>query len=86
MSNLFVDIPEGVAALLIIRSTFNHNGLFITKRYSIVNERTTNIEMYYMTTTSTRPPTNEELTDNVNRAKETLIRALVEEFQRLDFI
>jgi len=30
MSNFFVDIPEGVAALLIIRSTFNRNGLFIT--------------------------------------------------------
>lgn len=29
-SNFYVDIPEGVAALLIVRSTFNRNGLFIT--------------------------------------------------------
>lgn len=29
-SNVFVDIPEGVAALLIIRSTFNRNGIFLT--------------------------------------------------------
>lgn len=30
MSNVYVDIPEGVAALLIVRSTFNRNGIFIT--------------------------------------------------------
>jgi deoxycytidine triphosphate deaminase len=30
MSDFFVEVPEGVAALLIVRSTFNRNGLFIT--------------------------------------------------------
>ena len=30
MSDFYVDIPEGVAAMLIIRSTFNRNGIFIT--------------------------------------------------------
>lgn len=30
MSDLYVELPEGVAASLIIRSTFNRNGLFIT--------------------------------------------------------
>lgn len=29
-SNIFVKVPEGVAAYLIIRSTFNRNGVFIT--------------------------------------------------------
>lgn len=30
MSNMYVNLPEGVAAMLIIRSTFNRNGLFLT--------------------------------------------------------
>ena len=30
MSNIAVDLPEGVAAMLIIRSTFNRNGIFLT--------------------------------------------------------
>ena len=30
MSNCYVKIPKGVAALLIVRSTFNRNGIFIT--------------------------------------------------------
>lgn len=30
MSSMYVNIPEGVAALLVIRSTLNRNGLFIT--------------------------------------------------------
>jgi deoxycytidine triphosphate deaminase len=30
MSNFYVNVPEKVAALLIIRSTFNRNGLFMT--------------------------------------------------------
>jgi len=30
MSNMYVEIPEGVACQLIIRSTFNRNGLFLT--------------------------------------------------------
>lgn len=30
MSDIYVDVPDGVAAYLIIRSTFNRNGLFIT--------------------------------------------------------
>jgi len=30
MSNVYVDLPEGVAAMLIIRSTFNRNGIFLT--------------------------------------------------------
>jgi deoxycytidine triphosphate deaminase len=30
MSNVYVNIPEGVAALLIVRSVFNRNGIFIT--------------------------------------------------------
>lgn len=30
MSDFYVDLPEGVAAQLIIRSSFNRNGLFIT--------------------------------------------------------
>jgi len=30
MSAMYVDIPEGVAALLIIRSTLNRNGIFLT--------------------------------------------------------
>lgn len=30
MSNVYVDLPEGVAAMLVIRSTFNRNGLFLT--------------------------------------------------------
>ena len=30
MSNIMVDLPEGVACELIIRSTFNRNGLFLT--------------------------------------------------------
>lgn len=30
MSNIAVDLPEGVACELIIRSTFNRNGLFLT--------------------------------------------------------
>ena len=30
MSDFYVDVPEGVAALLIVRSTFNRNGIFIT--------------------------------------------------------
>jgi deoxycytidine triphosphate deaminase len=30
MSNMYVDLPEGIAVTLIIRSTFNRNGLFLT--------------------------------------------------------
>lgn len=30
MSNIYVKLPEGVAAQLIIRSTFNRNGIFLT--------------------------------------------------------
>ena len=30
MSNYYVSVPENVAVLLIVRSTFNRNGLFIT--------------------------------------------------------
>jgi deoxycytidine triphosphate deaminase len=30
MSNIYVKVPEGVAAMLIIRSTFNRNGIFLT--------------------------------------------------------
>lgn len=30
MSDFYVEIPEGVAAYLIVRSTFNRNGMFIT--------------------------------------------------------
>jgi deoxycytidine triphosphate deaminase len=30
MSSMYVKLPEGVAAMLIVRSTFNRNGLFIT--------------------------------------------------------
>lgn len=30
MSNFYVTVPEGVAAYMIIRSTFNRNGIFIT--------------------------------------------------------
>ena len=30
MSNIYVKVPEGVAAYLIVRSTFNRNGIFIT--------------------------------------------------------
>lgn len=30
MSDFYVNIPEGVAAMLIVRSTFNRNGIFIT--------------------------------------------------------
>ena len=30
MSNFFVKVPEGVACMMIIRSTFNRNGIFIT--------------------------------------------------------
>ena len=30
MSNIYVDLPEGVACQLIIRSTFNRNGIFLT--------------------------------------------------------
>ncbi len=30
MSDVYVDLPEGIAATLIIRSTFNRNGLFLT--------------------------------------------------------
>ena len=30
MSDVYVNLPEGVAAMLIIRSTFNRNGLFLT--------------------------------------------------------
>lgn len=30
MSNIYVDLPEGVACQLIVRSTFNRNGIFIT--------------------------------------------------------
>jgi deoxycytidine triphosphate deaminase len=30
MSNFYVELPEGIAALLIVRSTFNRNGLFVT--------------------------------------------------------
>ena len=30
MSSMYVNVPEGVAALLIIRSTLNRNGIFLT--------------------------------------------------------
>jgi deoxycytidine triphosphate deaminase len=30
ISKMYVNLPEGVAALLIIRSTFNRNGIFLT--------------------------------------------------------
>lgn len=30
MSNVYVKVPDGVAVMLIIRSTFNRNGIFIT--------------------------------------------------------
>lgn len=30
MSNFYVEVPEGIAAMLIVRSTFNRNGIFIT--------------------------------------------------------
>lgn len=30
LSNIYVDLPEGVACKLIIRSTFNRNGVFLT--------------------------------------------------------
>lgn len=30
MSDVYVTLPEGVAAMLIIRSTFNRNGIFLT--------------------------------------------------------
>lgn len=30
LSNLYVDLPEGIACELIIRSTFNRNGVFLT--------------------------------------------------------
>lgn len=30
MSNFYVEVPEGVACMLIVRSTFNRNGIFIT--------------------------------------------------------
>lgn len=30
MSNVYVDLPEGIAAMLVIRSTFNRNGIFLT--------------------------------------------------------
>jgi deoxycytidine triphosphate deaminase len=30
MSNVYVDLPEGVAAMTVIRSTFNRNGIFLT--------------------------------------------------------
>ncbi|MEM4258050.1 MAG: hypothetical protein QXL17_02720 [Candidatus Thermoplasmatota archaeon] len=30
MSNMYVEIPDGVAAYLVVRSTLNRNGLFIT--------------------------------------------------------
>lgn len=30
MSDFYVEVPEGVAAYLIVRSTFNRNGMFIT--------------------------------------------------------
>jgi deoxycytidine triphosphate deaminase len=30
MSNVYVTLPEGVAAMLIIRSTLNRNGIFLT--------------------------------------------------------
>lgn len=30
MSDVYVTLPEGVAAMLIVRSTFNRNGMFIT--------------------------------------------------------
>lgn len=30
MSDMYVDLPEGVAATLIVRSTLNRNGLFVT--------------------------------------------------------
>ncbi len=30
MSDVYLDLPEGVAAMTVIRSTFNRNGLFLT--------------------------------------------------------
>ena len=30
MSDFYVDVPEGVACTLVVRSTFNRNGIFIT--------------------------------------------------------
>ena len=30
MSDIYVDVPDGVACMLIIRSTFNRNGIFLT--------------------------------------------------------
>jgi deoxycytidine triphosphate deaminase len=30
MSNVFVRVPDGVAVMLIVRSTFNRNGIFLT--------------------------------------------------------
>ncbi len=30
LSNMYVEVPEGVAALLVIRSTFNRNGIYLT--------------------------------------------------------
>lgn len=30
LSDVYVDLPEGVAALTIVRSTFNRNGIFLT--------------------------------------------------------
>lgn len=30
MSDVYVNLPEGIAAQLIIRSTFNRNGIFLT--------------------------------------------------------
>lgn len=30
MSNIYVTLPEGVAAMLVVRSTFNRNGIFLT--------------------------------------------------------
>ena len=30
MSDFYVELPEGVAAMFIVRSTFNRNGIFIT--------------------------------------------------------
>ncbi len=30
LSNVYVELPEGVAAMLVIRSTFNRNGIFLT--------------------------------------------------------
>lgn len=30
LSDIYVELPEGIAAMLVIRSTFNRNGLFLT--------------------------------------------------------